>query len=100
MPEESVPMTSGELVSLIIGIATLGGMMVGVLFFLVRLQLSHNNLKKDQERDNEALKRTSRKADNTNRVVRIMYINQVRLLDKMGVNAVSPEDSNIDLPPA
>ena len=100
MPEESVLMTSGELVSLIIGIATLGGMMVGVLFFLVRLQLSHNNLKKDQQSDNEWLQRTAKKADNTNRVVRIMYINQIRLLDKMGVNACSPEDSNIDLPPA
>ncbi len=91
-------MTPGEIVALIVGVTVIGGLLVSILWFLVRLQLAHNDLKKDQEHDNEWLERTSKKTENTNKVVRLVYMNQVRIMDQMKIQPASPEDSNVDLP--
>jgi len=91
-------LTTGDVIGLMTAIVAAIPLLFGIFWYLITLAMKLQKVNSRVDNNEDWLKRTSKKTDSTNKIVRVMYLNQVRIMDKEKIKPVASDDSSVDLP--
>ena len=91
-------LTTGDVIGLITAIVAVIPILFGIFWYLITLAMKIQKLNGRVDNNEDWLKRTSKKTDSTNKIVRVIYMNQIRIMDKNQIKPVAADDSSVELP--